>query len=163
MRTIAPVDKVLTRHIVLMDSVHCPDAVLSSGMAADGSVANAKTTITLYKHAVGPGQTPKTSSQTTISMARPGQSWDSLLSDNQCISSPAVLETHEPTCGPAAARTLALLALTWQPAPGGWDNTSNSQPPPPSPEPLSLPPSYCSYRLLVRVRIQPTKPFPESH
>jgi hypothetical protein len=47
-----------------MDSVHLPDAVMSSGMVADGSVAYAKTTTTLYKQAAGPGPTPKTSSWT---------------------------------------------------------------------------------------------------
>jgi hypothetical protein len=41
---------VRTLHMVLMDSVHCPDSVMSSGMAAEGSVAYAKTTTTLYEH-----------------------------------------------------------------------------------------------------------------
>ncbi len=34
----APGDKGRTRHVVIMDSVHLPDAVMSSGMVADGSV-----------------------------------------------------------------------------------------------------------------------------
>ena len=47
-----------------MDSVHCPDAVMSSGMVADGSVACAKTITTLYEQAAGPEPTPQTSSRT---------------------------------------------------------------------------------------------------
>ena len=47
-----------------MDSVHLPDAVMSSGMVADGSVAYAKTATTLYEQAAGPEPTPKTSSWT---------------------------------------------------------------------------------------------------
>eukprot|EP00291_Cryptomonas_curvata_P005706 CAMPEP_0172198582 /NCGR_PEP_ID=MMETSP1050-20130122/28172_1 /TAXON_ID=233186 /ORGANISM="Cryptomonas curvata, Strain CCAP979/52" /LENGTH=568 /DNA_ID=CAMNT_0012875429 /DNA_START=342 /DNA_END=2048 /DNA_ORIENTATION=- len=60
----APGDKARTRHVVIMDSVHFPDAVLSSGMVADGSVACAKTITTLYEQAAGPEPTPKTSSRT---------------------------------------------------------------------------------------------------
>ena len=37
---------------------------MSSGMVADGSVAYAKTTTTLYEQAAGPEPTPKTSSWT---------------------------------------------------------------------------------------------------
>jgi hypothetical protein len=57
----APGDKDRTRHVVIMDSVHFPDAVMNSGMVADGSVAYAKTTTTLYEQAAGPEPTPKTS------------------------------------------------------------------------------------------------------
>jgi hypothetical protein len=60
----APGDKDRTRRVVVMDSVHFPDAVMSSGMVADGSVAYAKTTTTLYEQAGGPEPTPKTSSWT---------------------------------------------------------------------------------------------------
>ncbi len=47
----APVDKGRTLHMVRMDCVHCPDAVMGSGMIADGSVAYAKATTTLYEYA----------------------------------------------------------------------------------------------------------------
>ena len=60
----APGDKDRTRHVVIMDFVHLPDAVMSSGMVADGSVACAKTITTLYEQAAGPEPTPKTSSWT---------------------------------------------------------------------------------------------------
>ena len=59
-----PGDKDRTRHVVIMDFVHLPDAVMSSGMVADGSVACAKTITTLYEQAAGPEPTPKTSSRT---------------------------------------------------------------------------------------------------
>ena len=45
-----------TRHVIMVDSVHCPDALMSSGMVADGSVAYAKTTTTLYEQAAGPAR-----------------------------------------------------------------------------------------------------------
>ena len=77
----APVDKVRTRHMVFMDSLDWsngltsgqmvfmdsldyPDAVLCSESDADGSVAVAKTTTSLFEHAVGPEPTPTTSSRT---------------------------------------------------------------------------------------------------
>ena len=59
-----PGDKDRTRHVVIMDFVHLPDAVMSSGMVADGSVACAKTITTLYEQAAGPEPTPQTSSRT---------------------------------------------------------------------------------------------------
>ncbi len=43
LQSAAPGDKDRTRHVAIMDSVHFPDAVMSSGMVADGSVACAKT------------------------------------------------------------------------------------------------------------------------
>ena len=61
----APGDNGRTRHVIIMDSVHCPDAVMSSGMVADGSVAYAKTTTTLYEQAAVPESTPSTSSRTS--------------------------------------------------------------------------------------------------
>jgi hypothetical protein len=48
--------------MIFMDSLNYPDAVLCS--ESDGSVAVAKMTMTLNEHAVGPEQTPKTSSRT---------------------------------------------------------------------------------------------------
>ena len=60
-----PGDNGRTRHVIIMDSVHCPDAVMSSGMVADGSVAYAKTTTTLYEQAAVPESTPSTSSRTS--------------------------------------------------------------------------------------------------
>ena len=60
----APGDNGRTRHVVIMDSVHLPDAVMSSGMVADGSVACTKTITTLYEQAAGPEPTPQTSSRT---------------------------------------------------------------------------------------------------
>ncbi len=60
----APSEKDRTRHVVIMDSVHFPDTVMTCGMVADGSVAYAKTTTTLYEQAAGPEPTPKTTSWT---------------------------------------------------------------------------------------------------
>ena len=60
----APIDKIRTRRMIFLDSLNYPDAVLCSESDADGSVAVAKTTMTLNEHAVGPEPTPKTSSRT---------------------------------------------------------------------------------------------------
>jgi hypothetical protein len=68
-------DKVSTLHVVIMDSVHCPDAGMSSGMAADGSVAYSKTSTTLYKQAEVQEPTPKTSSRTASKASDNSGKW----------------------------------------------------------------------------------------
>ncbi len=46
-----------------MDSVHFPDAFMSSGMVADGYMVYDKTITTLYEQAAGPEPTPETASR----------------------------------------------------------------------------------------------------
>ena len=64
--SIAPGDKGSTRHIIILDSVHCPVAVMSSGMVADGFVAYAKTSTILYEQAAVLVSAPRTSSRTSL-------------------------------------------------------------------------------------------------
>jgi hypothetical protein len=59
----APSDNIRTRRMAFMVSFHYPDAIVCSGMDADGSVAVTKTTTTSYEHALEDVSDPRTSSR----------------------------------------------------------------------------------------------------
>jgi hypothetical protein len=89
----APSDNIRTRRMAFMASFHYPDAIVCSGMDADGSVAVTKTTTTSYEHALEDVSDPHTSSRAS---RRGWQLWKEEWHDDYGLEAVATLRSHEP-------------------------------------------------------------------